>query len=36
MNMPYRFGSPPDPDDGDGTVVVDADQCSELHDDNPF
>jgi hypothetical protein len=28
--------SAPDPDDGDVTVVVDADQSSELHDDNPF
>jgi hypothetical protein len=28
--------SAPDPDGGGGTVVVDADQSSELHDDNPF
>ena len=28
--------SAPDPDDGDVTVVVDANQSSELHDDNPF
>ena len=25
-----------DPDDTDMTVVMDADQCPELHDDNPF
>jgi single-stranded DNA-binding protein len=28
--------SAPDPDDGAGTVAVDADQSSELHDDSPF
>jgi single-strand DNA-binding protein len=28
--------SAPDPNDGGGTVAVDADQSSELHDDNPF
>ena len=33
----FRTGeSAPDSDDGDGTVAVDADQSSELHDDNPF
>ena len=30
------LGRPTDPDDGGGTVVVDADHSSELHDDNPF
>ena len=33
----FRTGeSAPDSDDGDGTVAVDADQSSELHNDNPF